>query len=40
MEDIYFFVFVVCCVGSGLCEGLITCLEETYWMCVCVFMCV
>jgi len=24
----------VCCVGSGLCDGLITCLGETYWFCV------
>jgi len=31
-------VFVVCCECSGLCEELITSLEESYW--VCVFVCV
>jgi len=29
-------VFVVCCVGSGLCDGLITRAEESYRVCVCV----
>jgi hypothetical protein len=33
-------VFVVCCVGSGLCDGLITGLEESYCVCVCVCVCV
>jgi len=28
-------VFVVCCVGRGLCDGLITRSEETYRVCVC-----
>ena len=27
-------VFVVCCVGSGLCDELITRLEESYRLCV------
>ena len=27
------FVFVVCCVGSGLCNKLITRPEESYWEC-------
>jgi len=30
-------VFVVCRVGSGLCVELITRLEESYRMCVCVW---
>jgi len=29
-------VFVVCCVGSGFCEELITCSEEFYGVCGCV----
>jgi hypothetical protein len=29
-------LFVVCCVGSGLCDGLITCSEKSYRVCVCV----
>jgi hypothetical protein len=29
----------VCCVGSALCDGLITCSEESY-RCVCVCVCV
>jgi hypothetical protein len=29
-------VFFVCCVDSGLCEGLITCLEEFYRVCLIV----
>ena len=33
-------VFVVCCVGSGLCDGLITRSEESYRVCVCVCVCV
>jgi hypothetical protein len=33
-------VFVVCCVGSGLCDELITRPEESYRMCVCVYLCV
>ena len=33
-------VFVVFCVGSGLCDGLITQSEELYRMCVCVCVCV
>ena len=28
------------CVGSGLCEGLITCTEESYQICVCGTVCV
>jgi hypothetical protein len=33
-------VFVVCCVGSGLCDGLITRPEESYRVRVCVCVCV
>jgi hypothetical protein len=33
-------VFVVCCVGSGLCDELITPLEHSYRMCVCACACV
>jgi hypothetical protein len=33
-------VFIVCCVGSGHCEELITRSEESYRVCVCVCMCV
>jgi len=29
-------VFVVCCVGRGLCSKLITHSEKSYWTCVCV----
>jgi hypothetical protein len=29
-------VFVVCCVVSGLCDGLTTRSEESYRVCVCV----
>ena len=32
--------FVMWCVGSGLCDGLITSSEESYQMCVCVCVCV
>ena len=32
-------VFVVCCVGSGLCDGLITRSEESYRVCVCLIVC-
>jgi len=27
-------MFVVCCVGSSLCDGLVTCSEEVYLVCV------
>ena len=37
-------LFVVCSVGSGFCEGLVTRAEECYWigacLCVCVCVCV
>jgi len=33
-------VNVVCCVRSGLCDRLITHLEESYRMCVFVCLCV
>jgi hypothetical protein len=33
-----FLVLVMCCVGSGLCDRLITRSGESY--CVCVFVCV
>ena len=33
-------MFAVCCVGSGLCNGLITGTEESYRLCVCVCVCV
>ena len=29
-------VFVVCCAGSRLCDGMITCSEEFCRLCVCV----
>ena len=32
--DIRLFCFVVCCVGSGHCDGLITPPEEFYRMCM------
>jgi hypothetical protein len=32
--------FVVCCVGSGLCDELITHSEEPYRFCVHVCVCV
>ena len=31
-------VFVVCCVGSGLCGGVVICSEESYRVCVCVWL--
>ena len=31
---------VVCCVGSGLCDELITRSGESYRVCVCVCVCV
>ena len=34
------FVFVVCCAGSGVCDGLVTRSEESYRVCVCVCVCV
>jgi hypothetical protein len=37
--DVRLFVFVVCCVGSGLCDKLITRSEESYRVCVCVAVC-
>jgi hypothetical protein len=30
-----YFVHVVCCVGSGLCDELISRSEESYRVCVC-----
>jgi len=33
-------LFVVYCVGSGVCDELITCPEESYRVCVCVCVCV
>jgi hypothetical protein len=33
-------VFVVCCVGGGLCDRLIIRSEESYRVCVCVCVCV
>ena len=30
----FFLVIVVCCVGSGLCDVLITHSEGCYWVCV------
>jgi hypothetical protein len=29
----------VCCVDSGICDGLITCSEEFYSVCVCLIVC-
>jgi len=26
---------VVCCVGSGLCDHLMNCSEDSYWVCLC-----
>jgi hypothetical protein len=33
-----FSFFGVCCVGSGLCDGLITRSENPYWVCACVWL--
>jgi hypothetical protein len=33
-------MFVVCCVGSSLCDVLTTLSEEPYRVCVCVCVCV
>jgi hypothetical protein len=33
-------VFDVCCIGSALCDELITRLEESCQLCVCVCNCV
>ena len=38
--DVRSLVFVVCCVGSSLCDGLITPSEESYRECACVAKCV
>jgi hypothetical protein len=35
-ENEFSSVFVVCCVGRGGCDGLITCPEEPYWIYVCL----
>ena len=32
-------MFVVFCVGSGLCDELSTCPEDPYRVCVCVCVC-
>jgi hypothetical protein len=32
-------VFVVCCVGSGLCDELIARSEESCRVCVCLIVC-
>jgi len=32
--------FVVCCVYNVLCDGLITCSEESYGVCACMCVCV
>ena len=34
----FFCCFGLCCVGSGLCDGLITRPEESYRLCVCVYV--
>jgi len=33
-------VFVACCVGSSFCVGLFTRSEDSYRVCMCVFVCV
>ena len=33
-------LFVVYCVGTGVCDGLIALPEESYRVCVCVCVCV
>jgi hypothetical protein len=35
--NVRFFLYLLCCVGSGLCDELITCSEESYKVCICVF---
>jgi hypothetical protein len=30
---------LLCCVGSGLCDELITCSGESYRVCVCLIVC-
>jgi hypothetical protein len=35
--DVCLLCFFLCCVGSGLCEEMITLSEESYRMCVCVW---
>jgi hypothetical protein len=37
--DVRSSVVFVCCIGSGLCDGLITHPEESYWVCRCVSDC-
>jgi hypothetical protein len=34
-----FLVLFVCCVGSGLCDVLIACSEESHRVCVCLVLC-
>lgn len=38
-SDYSFLVFVVCCVGTGLCEGLITRSEKPYRVCLSLRHC-
>jgi len=38
--DVRLLCFVVCCVGSGMCDKLNSCPEESYRLCVCVCVCV
>jgi hypothetical protein len=33
-------VFVVCCVCNVLRDEMITCSEDSYWVCACMYMCV
>lgn len=33
-------VFIVCCVRDVLCDGLVSCSEESYWVCACMSVCV
>ena len=40
LSEAWTFVFCVCCVGSGLCEKLITRVGESYRVYVCVCVCV
>jgi hypothetical protein len=41
-HECFCLVFVMCCVVSGLCEGLVTSSKESCWVCVraCVRVCV